>query len=147
LGDTISQIGTIAAGLQHLLAAATAKIQAVLASSPNIVVAKPLLRVSVVVSYTLAMLGPVLPIVTDVVDVDGSVHGDVVVAPIDSTVPIIPPKCPAAEGICGAECNSGRNDPCGDVAGRREIVRRIGRVGPLALFSVAQRSAWTSSSG
>jgi hypothetical protein len=75
--------------LEHLITTAATVIHAVLSAAANIVVAKFVLHVGVVVSHAAAMLGPVLPIVSRVIDIDGPVHIDVVSAPIGTAAPII----------------------------------------------------------
>src|SRR5262249_56690004 len=82
------------------------------------------------------MLGIVLPVVTnvvDVVDVDGPVHIDGVAAPVDSAAPIIAARRPAAQRITGAKRKSCGKQPIAEVGRRREIVWRGGRVGASAL--------------
>jgi hypothetical protein len=84
-----AEVGLPATRLEHLITTAATVIHAVLSAVTNIVVAKFVLHAGVVVSHATAMLGPVLPIVSRVIDIDGPVHIDVVSAPIGTAAPII----------------------------------------------------------
>ena len=94
LGTATTGAGSVASlpaatRLEHLLTAAATVIHAVLSAVTNVVVAKFVLHVGVVVSHAPAMLGPVLPIVSAVIDIDGPIDVDVVSAPIGTAAPII----------------------------------------------------------
>jgi len=63
--------------------------------------------VLIVVPDTVSVIDVVLPVVAAVVDVDRSIHVDVVAAPIDAAAPIISSGCPSCNGITCAERQSG----------------------------------------
>ena len=84
------------------------------------------------------MLGIVLPVVAaadvDVVDIDRAVDVDVAAAPIDAAAPVVAARCPAPDGVAGAEGNPGGEDRARHIAERRrEVVWRIGGIGPVAV--------------
>src|SRR5262249_40250854 len=110
--SAISEICAVA-GLEHLLATTAAKIHPPFTPRPG-VVAESLLHARVVVSHSLAVLGIVIPMRDPVAAIDLDVVA--AAAPIDPAAPIAT-RCPASQGVSRAECQSGREQPAGVIAG------------------------------
>jgi hypothetical protein len=81
----------------------------------------------------MAMLGAVLPVIADVVNVDRSICVDVAPGPAHASAPVVTARSPIPERITRAKSNSGPDDTGGDVARLRKIIRRVGRIWPAAI--------------
>ena len=118
-----------------MIAAAAAEIHSVLRAG-DIVATEFVRNVGVAVAHALPMrriVRPVIAVTTvDIVDVDIAVDIDVVAAPIEAAAPVAA-SGPAAECIASAEGDPGRDNATGNVARRRPVIRRIGRIRPCAI--------------
>src|SRR5262245_35949732 len=123
---------TITAGVEHLLAVLAAEILPRPAAGLDVVPGIFLAHVGIVVFHAVPVRGIVLK-VPDIDVVDVAIDVDVVVAPVEASAPEISARGPAPDGISGAEGEAGRHHPGGDIAGRRPVVRRIGRIRPCAV--------------
>jgi hypothetical protein len=70
-------------------AAATTKVHSTLCSASQAVIAESLLHARVVVPHSVAMLGAVLPVVADVVDVDRPICVNIAATPPHASAPVI----------------------------------------------------------
>src|SRR5262249_31124967 len=129
---TITGPRTITAGVEHLLAVLAAEILPRPAAGLDVVLGVFLAHLGIVVFHAVAVHGIVLK-VPDIDVVDVAIDVDVVVAPVEASAPEIPARGPAPDGISGAESEPGRHHPGRDIAGRRPVVRRIGRIRPRAI--------------
>src|SRR5262249_48293500 len=122
--STISPAGTIAG---DPLAIPAAKVLPRPLAGPDVVPAEFLPPVGIAVPHAVAVRDIVLP--APAIDVvDGAVDVDVVVAPVDRPTPEATARHPPSQGIASAEGNSGRDDPGADIARRRPVVWRVGRI-------------------
>jgi hypothetical protein len=96
----------------------------------NIAVAKPLLHTRIVVSDTLTVLRPMLPIIATQRIYSWPINIDVVVVPIEVAAPIISARCPIAERPSGTECKTGRDKSTRDISGIAKIIWRVFWIGP-----------------
>src|SRR5262245_57728255 len=130
---TITIAGTrtvaVAAGVEHLLAVLAAEILARALAGLDVVAGVFLAHLIVVVFHAVPVRGIVLEI-PDIDVVDVAIDVDVVVAPVEAAAPVISARGPAADRVTGAERQPGRHHAGRDIAGRRPVVRRIGRIGP-----------------
>ena len=85
----LSRARSLTAWPEDLFATTAAKIHPVLSAVTTVIVAEPLIHTRVIVSHALAMFGSMLPVVADVIDIDGPVYVNVVAAPIDAAAPIV----------------------------------------------------------
>ena len=60
-------------------------------------------------------------------------YADIVVAPVEVAAPIIAARRPAPERITGAECDTARDKPGADIAGRGKVIGRIVGIRPVAV--------------
>src|SRR5262245_13653155 len=123
---------TITAGVEHLPAVLAAEILPRTLAGLDVVPGIFLAHVGIVVFHAVPVRGIVLK-VPDIDVVDVAIDVDVVVAPVEASAPEISARGPAPDGISGAEGEPGRHHPGGDIAGRRPVVRRIGRRRPCAV--------------
>ena len=88
-----------------MLAVATAEIHAVLRAVTDVVAFVEFVGdVLVVVADAVPMIDVVVPVIANVVNVDGAIDVDVVVAPADAAAPVVPTAGPPSDGITCAEC-------------------------------------------
>jgi hypothetical protein len=103
---TVASTRTVAAGVEHLLAALATEVRPVAGASANVVVTEPLLDVRIVITDALAMRRIVVP------NVGAVVYEDVAIAPVATAAPII---APASDRPGGAKGDAGSDDPGADV--------------------------------
>jgi hypothetical protein len=120
---TVTATGPVGSRPQDLLTIATTEIHALIPVA-DISFAVTLAHIIVVVTHAVAVIRVVNPIVA-FVDIDIVVDVDVVVAPADAAAPIIAATRPGADRIARAESKAGGNRSARNVAGRREVIRRI----------------------
>src|SRR6202008_4281249 len=110
---------------ENLLASLAAEVHPVAGTGANIVIAKALLNVGIVVADALAVRRIVLPNVGGaVVDID------IAVAPIAAAAPVV---APAADRPSSTEGEARRDHARADIGGIAEVIGRIVRVGPRTI--------------
>src|SRR3954451_11260618 len=83
----------------------------------------------------MAMLGTVLPVVADIVDVDRAIDYQIAIAPVGAAPPPVSARSPATDRVTCAECQACREQRAAiSIAGSvlRKVVRRIVGRGPAA---------------
>jgi hypothetical protein len=114
-----------------LVATATAEIHPILYASA--IAAELLTHVTVVVSDTLPMLRPVLPVVAVQRINAWPVDVDIAVAPITAAAPVISARAPVSQSPTRAEREPGRNESGADISGIPPIIWRVLRIRPRAI--------------